>query len=1093
MSLNEQALDMFEIMMSGYEEVEEACMCSSDEALIESLNRYGNVDMQYIVKRTGKNIYTVIYELGSIIFQPPELFENAGEYDPYIGWVMCGTYLSGNISKKLKAAQRMNERFPGKFERNIESLKRILPMRVDVDEIYLSLGATWVPAFEYAEFITEFLRLEERVDVIFCTDKWEIVCPKEVKYSHLNTTAYGVRDNYRGDWGKQYLTAIDIIEMTMNSQPMKVYDHVKKDSYVWDTGYEHILNREKTIEAQEKQNKIITAFRAWVNKSESRIKRFEKYYNDSLVGYAVSPFRGDILKTPGLNPEVKLYDYQLSAVERILFSFNNTLIAHSTGAGKSHVIVVSVHELYRLGLSKKNLVVVPNNVLKMIADTHRYLYKDDKILMVTPKDFAPKNRDTILEKIKEGDYTAIYMAYSTFDMIVMSKQYYVNKMENEIRELRVGLFNAGSKRESKRLEAQIKFLSKKLDEYIKDAKECQWMPFEQLGISTLVVDEAHNFRNIPIKTRNSGIVGMSGTGGSKKCEEMLEKAHNVDRLIFTTATPITNSISDLYAMQIYLQPEVLKYHNIYAFDTWVNTFGNYEQTIECDVNANSNNLRTNARFTSFHNLSELMALFSQVCDFHYSEESDQGFPEFNGYTDIKVPKNPLQEMFMGELSERTEKIRRGEVSREDDNLLKVTIDGIKAAVDIRLTDDKVRLPAGSKTKIDACVEKVYEFFKTPESVQIIFSDIGVPKDKFNVYDELKERLIDKGIPGSEIAYIHDAETEAAKTKLFEEMNNGTKRVVIGSTQKLGVGVNVQERLMAIHHLSVPWRPADMVQREGRILRRGNTSKEVFIVRYITEGSFDAYIWQILENKQRFISSFLSGTSAARDMDNFEELVLNYAEIKALAVGNPMIKKRIEVSNQLERIKILSRGRLKEMQELRVVTETLPGKISRLESLAEIALRDSEDYIKNRESVTNEERIAFGEELLEALKENILNPVERMFDEYQGFSVMLPENMTDEYRHVIIKSKNGGSYYCDLSGDKTALGCSKTMDYILEHLTGRAQKFSEEAKALKKQLEEAGADLEKENPYRNKLNELKVMLGEIDRELEENAKVGGEDK
>ena len=481
-----------------------------------------------------------------------------------------------------------------------------------------------------------------------------------------------------------------------------------------------------------------------------------------------------------------------------------------------------------------------------------------------------------------------------------------------------------------------------------------------------------------------------------------------------------------------------------------------------------------------------MSLFSQVCDFHHTAEDEDGFPKFNGYTNISVPKNPIQHEYILNLSERTEMIRNKEVRRDEDNLLKVTVDGRKAALDIRLVETGQAFSSSFGSKVSACANQLFKIYHSTSSVQIVFSDIGVPKDEFNVYDELKRVLIKLGVDSNEIAFVHDAITESARAELFRKMNTGEVRIVIGSTKKLGVGVNVQEKLVAIHHLDVPWRPADMVQREGRILRKGNTSDEVFIYRYITEGSFDAYSWQLLENKQHFIASFLSGTSGLSEISDIADTVLTYAEVKALAIGNPLIKKRVGISNELEKTKIASRARQKQMQELKTIIESNPIKVKRFETLSKIAYSDFENYSRSKESIPNEERLAFGEELLEALGGNIMSATEHLFDTYRDFQIVLPADMLPDKRYVIIRSGLGGNYICEIDREKTVLGCSKSIDYILDHLDERAEKLMHQANQARKQIALAMSDLEKGNTYLEKTEKIKAELERIDKELEENA-------
>ena len=1057
------------------------------DALIETVNTKNEVDVEYIAKLSGLTIGEAVQALRGAIFQRPECFDENDEYDESVGWVLSSRYLSGNIRDKLKAAKKANKRFPGRFASNIEALKRILPPKIEIDDIHLNLGASWIPVEEISMFIMKLLNLKTLPEVILIEDLkiYKIVKNPETENSVANLITYGVRDDkFEGVYGitRQYLTALDIIEQTLNAKTVKVYDYIP-DYTGLKYKYEPVLNRNKTVEAQNKQKLIIEAFRDYVYGNAKTRARFEEYYNNRMVGYAYSVYNGDFLEFEGMNPEITLYKHQRDVIARVLLSGNNVLISHDVGTGKSYEMIVSAHELYRLGMSKKNLIVVPNNVLADMERNHRTLYKDDKILVIYPSDFIPSKRKAVLDKIINEDFVAIYMAYSSFDMLVMSKQYYLDKFASELRRIRTAIFNADSKYEKSALKRREKALEDKIAKYILEEQECRWQTFDELGIETLVVDEAHNYKNIPIRANADDIVGM-GKGSSRKCKEMLEKAHSVKRIIFATGTPLTNSIADLFAFQTYLEPELLAYHNIDTFDAWINTFGSRETSIECDVDANSTKLRTMTRFSSFHNLGELMGLFMQVCDFHHMPTDCSELPGFNGYTDVCVPKNDAQRDYFLSLSERTEKIRNKEVKRSEDNLLKVTTDGRMAAVDIRLISDEQFSAVNGISKTDVCAKKVVELNKKyPDTTQIVFCDIGTPKERFNVYDELASSLIKEGMDAGKIAYVHDATSENARKKLFEAMNKGELSVVIGSTQKLGVGVNVQEKLIAIHHLSVPWRPADMVQREGRILRKGNTCDEVFIYRYITEGSFDMYSWQILENKQRFISSFLKGISPDREIDDIADTVLTYAEVKALAIGNPLIKKRVELANLLERVKISCRSRQKELLQLENAINTLPSKIDRLNKLAAIARKDFEGYIGSKEKIPNEEREAFGEELIYALSDNINRTDERFFDTYRGVSVYLPKDMMPERRYVVIKTSNGGEYRCDMEGDKTPLGCSRSIEALLERLDKREEELMAGVSVAKKQLAEAKADSKRGNPYLAEVEEIKKQLQEVDLELE----------
>ncbi len=1070
---------MFEINeIDLYPEDEEVLLdedlqgASSDEVLVACLNQLGRVDLELMSAASGKSCEELIADLrGSAIFQDPAEFEFKEEWEMTRGWVYKARYCSGNLREKLEIAKAQNRRFPGLFDCNIRVLERLIPTSLSLTDIHVLPGAPWMPADLVASFAKELLNLKVAPSVIFndklCT--WNITAPEEAGSSVANTMTYGT----------SRIHALKILEHTMNNKTVKLFDYYPTMTA---NKYDRVFNREATLEALEKEKEILREFRKWIYGEKDRIRRLEESYNDVLVGFGVGVYDGSFLKFPDLNPKITFFEHQRNAIARILLSAEHVLLAHDVGTGKTYEICAGVHELYRMKLSRKNLVVVPNNVLKETVKAHKLLYPKDKILPIYSKDFTPAKRAEILRKMRDEDNVAIYMAYSSFDMIVMSKSYWVKNMTDEIQKLRSAIACTINTAEKKMLERQKEHLSKKLMAYITEAEDTPWLPFDKIGIETLVVDEAHNYKNIPLQSRADNIVGMH-CQGSRKCKEMLEKSKVVKKLIFATGTPLTNSLSDLFVLQTYLQPDELKFRGIATFDMWVNTFGGERET-NVEVDVDSKQVRAVTRFNTFHNLTELMSLFSTVCDFHHLEENADEIPKFNGYRDVCVPKNKAQADYIQSLSERTDLIRTHQVKRTEDNLLKVTTDGRKCALDIRLVDPQTYIPPREKTKINACSEEVWKLYcANPNTCQIVFSDIGTPKAAFNVYDALRFDLICRGIPEEEIAFVHDATSESARAKLFSAINAGTVRVVIGSTAKLGVGVNVQERLIALHHLSVPWRPADMVQREGRILRRGNTCKEVQIYRYVTEGSFDSYSWQLLENKQRFISSFLSGTSATRDADDVADVVLNYAEIKALAIGNPLIKKRVETANFLERTRIACRHRQRQMLDLQSVVEHVPAELERLSRLLEITKADAEDYAQNREVIPMDERCAFGEELLEAVLDNELYGEERLFDTYQGFSIYLPAGMDLKHPYVFVRSRNGGAYRLEMETDKP-LGCAMRIDHLMDGFSLRIESIKQQLEHARKRQTEAKFDLEKGNPYVAKVEELERELEQLDRRLAE---------
>ena len=673
----------------------------------------------------------------------------------------------------------------------------------------------------------------------------------------------------------------------------------------------------------------------------------------------------------------------------------------------------------------------------------------------------------------------------------MSRQYKLDRQSKLIQSYRAKATNAPEQWERARLETIVKQQSKKLAEMMTDLPYDEYLCFDELGITTLVVDEAHNFKNISLNSHTDGVVGMH-IKGSKKCDEMYEKVQFVRNhdggVIFSTGTPLTNSIADLFVMQSFLQPEQLELLHLNHFDEWISNFATRQTSFEVDVD--SQNYRMRTRFSSFHNIPELISLVANICDFYNDDEGQMDLPESETYTDIIVPKSPEQDAYIKSLADRTEKIRQKLVrNAATDNLLKITHDGRAAALDIRLADSESH-PDTESTKTYACAQNVYRLFQLyPNTAQLVFCDLGTPKKGFNIYDELKRLLVEMGIPKSEIAFVHDAGTDAKRRKLFEAVNRASVRVLIGSTSKLGTGVNVQKRLIGIHHLDIPWKPSDIMQREGRLIRQGNENSTVFRFRYITAGTFDAYSWQLLENKQRFISQFMNHTLACRDARDIDDAVLTYAEIKALSVGDPLLKTRIDTSNELERVKIHSRQREQELKKMDTVIAETPQILEKLKDQKTHLALDLAHALANRESLTKEERNAFGEDVLEALTENSFLETDRKFDTLHGCSILLPAGMNPERPFLLIEGVSGNRYKVDMRDAKTG-GCIQRIEYALFHLNESIERIETKIKNAIEQRTNAKAEVRKGNPYASDVLRLTEKLLDIDEQL--NLRTNGEE-
>ena len=995
------------------------------DGLVLSVTNLGTVDIKYIAQVCGRSCSEVIDELKGSIYQNPECW---GECF-YKGWETADDYLSGNLRRKYIAARQANKLYGGYFSDNVQALKSIVPAPLFDGDIYVTLGSPWVPPDVIDEFIIHLLGEGRRSFY----SKGE----SNLKSTPVNaTTAYnpdtGVweihgkgcyNDNLNATkvYGTNNMSALHIIEKSLNMKSLKVYDNSPE------TG-KRVLDKEETAEALEKQRFILKEFQKWVWQDERRKKRLAKIYDCKFRNIQARRFDGRFLALPGLSPDITLYPYQKDAVARILFS-PNTLLAHDVGAGKTYIMVVAGMELRRLGISRKNMYIVPNNIAGQWQSIFRKLYPHAKLLAIEPKDFIPAKRPDALAAIRKQDFDAIILTYGSFGLIPIDV-------------------------------------------------------FERLGINTLFVDEAHNFKNINIKTKMDNVLGISPVG-SRKCNEMLEKVRCVQRMnngrgvVFATGTPITNSVTDIFSMQCYLQYGELRLLDLHNFDGWAANFGEKSTEFEIDVDTSSYRLAT--RFSKFHNLPELTNLLAQIADFHKVDEND-AIPKLDGYSDSLIAKTPELAVFLEKISNRAEAIRSGTIPRTLDNMLKLTTDGRKAALDIRLAIPTA-VPS-NESKVLRCAENVWNIYcgtAKQRLTQLVFCDFSTPKAGFNLYNELKRLLVDFGVREAEIAFVHDCDTPKRRARLFAQMQSGEIRVLIGSTFKLGTGVNVQRKLVAIHHLDVPWRPADMTQREGRILRQGNENKHVQIFRYITDGSFDAYSWQLLENKQRFICQLLSGSVTERSAADVDNVVLDYADVKALAVGNPLVKKRVETANELSRAILLMRRWTQAWVSMQEELHGIPMKIAEVETEIASTQADIVHYLANRREIKNiQGHRRYGALILGAISRNAMQKEEKRLFHYQCFDIILPAYMPEEKPFVWIAGN--GRYLAEM-GDND-IGCIKRIDNKLDKLPELLEKRQQELGRLTARYTDLAGKLEreKENVYLSQVKRLRSELSTIDKKL-----------
>ena len=1064
---------------------------SISDGLMYSLSDLGRVDIEYISSITGEDYKTIICALKGSIYQNPETW---GECF-YKGWETSEEYLSGNMIRKWKAAKEADKEYNGYFAENIKAIEKVIPPTVATNDIYITLGSPWVPADIIDDFILHLFgdpfkhcrynqavidRMMESWKTIHdeITGTWEIPCKSRYNDSVGVSNTYGI----------DKLEALYILEKTLNMQTIVVKDKICCATNA--SGVKRVINKAETAAAIEKQQKLIKEFQKWVWEDDARKERLERIFENNFSCIRRRIFDGSFLRFPDMSAQINLYPYQKDAVARIIFT-PNTLLAHDVGAGKTYVMIAAAMEMRRMGLSEKNMFVVPNNIVGQWKNIFHEMYPSADILCVDPKSFAPSKRESVLERMRDNDFDGIIIAYSCFEQIPLSKGYYQNLLIDEQKHIAeiAGKKNKATSRLKKKQAAVSKALSE-LSVAMDDLYNGVY--FDELGITRLFVDEAHNFKNVPFETKTNNVLGINSTG-SKRCQDMMDKVHMIQKkndgkgVVLATGTPITNSITDAYIMQRYLQSGELGMLDLQSFDSWIGMFA--ERVTEFEVDVDTSTYRLATRFAKFHNLPELTSLLSSVADFHQVDES-AGIPAFDGYNDALVSKTPAFAAYLADISTRADNVRKGRISRKDDNMLKITTDGRKAALDLRLVDPNASFTYQSK--VARCSENVADiYFKTSadKSTQIIFCDTSTPKAGFNIYTELKDRLVLHGVPESKIAFVHDAETETKRSQLFAKVRSGDIRILIGSTYKLGLGVNVQERLIALHHIDVPWRPADMTQREGRILRRGNTNSKVYIYRYITEGSFDAYSWQLLETKQRFISELLSGSLTERSGTDIADTVLDYAEVKALAVGNTLVKQRVEAANELTRYMALQSKLVESRIRLEKELLKIPGQIHNQIDLIEYCKQDLAFYTewrKNNPPVEDsklkkeeaEKRKTLREYIGTAIRKHVLETKEKTLISYRGFAIVLPANMTLEKPYVWLKKS--GKYYVEL-GD-TDIGNLIRIDNYLDSLGDHLSKLMLNLEKLREKEKDIRFELSKDESYINQIETYKNEVKKLDKKL-----------
>ena len=1059
---------------------------NANDALIVSLSEKARVDITFMQKLCNMDMDKMLKELEGEIFNVPE-------YGEPNQWVTADEYLSGNVREKLKIAEHFAET-DERFNVNVKYLKEVQPKDLSASEISVRLGSTWIPPEDIKVFIEYLLNPSnyacQNINVHYneATSEWWIDGKNYDKYNIKATNTYGT--------GRA--SAYKIIEDSLNLKDTRIYD------YYEDENGKRVaeLNKKETAIAQAKQEQIKLAFEEWIWKDPERRERLTKVYNERFNSIRPREYDGSHISFDGMNPEITLRKHQVNAIARILYG-GNTLLAHEVGAGKTFEMVAAAMESKRLGLCNKSLFVVPNHIVEQFGQEFLQLYPSANVLVTTKKDFETANRKKFCSRIATGDYDAIIISHSQFEKIPMSVERQVTIIQKQIEDITLGIQdlknNNGERFSIKQMEKTRKSLEARLAKLNDTSRKDDVVTFEELGVDRIFVDEAHYYKNLFLYTKMRNVGGIAQTE-AQKSSDLFMKCRYLDELtggkgvIFATGTPISNSMVELYTMQRYLQYGELEKRHLQQFDAWASTFGETVTAIE--LSPEGTGYRAKTRFAKFFNLPELMALFKEVADIQTSEMLNLPVPKAN-YHNVVIEPSEIQKELVKDLSERAEKIRNRMVDSSVDNMLKITNDGRKLALDQRLTNDM--LEDFEHSKVATCADNIYSIWdKTSEdkSAQLVFCDLSTPHNdgKFNVYDDLKTKLIDRGIPEEEIAFIHDANTDARKQELFNKVRRGQVRVLIGSTQKMGAGTNCQDRLIALHDLDCPWRPSDLIQRSGRIIRQGNKNPEVDIYRYVTEGTFDAYLYQLVENKQRFISQIMTSKTPVRFAEDIDETALSYAEIKALAAGNPDIIEKTELDTQVAKLKLLKQNYLSEKYALEdKVIKYYPNEIKRLENRIEDMKEDIEVFNNNNtpdnsfekmniKGTIFTERKEAGEKIIEICK-SMTNPEPLEIGDYKGFKIILSFDTMD--RKFYASMKNNLSYKTELGSDPS--GNITRIDNVLNGIETRLSSIENNLEDTKKNYESAKKEIEKPFPQEEELKTKSKRLDELNIKLNLNNK------
>ena len=1073
---------------------------TASEALAVSLGEKATIDMDYMMELSGKSENEIFEDLKGVIFLNP-LYEYGNSYEPK--YLMADEYLSGNVREKLRIAKNSAELYPEDYKVNLEALQKVQPKDLTASEISVRLGATWLSPDDVQEFIFHLLETPRyaqwNIKVHFSpfTSEWNI---EGKSYDKGNVRAYNT-------YGTSRINAYKIIEETLNLKDVRIFDYIEDD----EGKKKAVLNKKETAIAQSKQEMIKQEFQDWIWSDPERRERLCKSYNEKFNSVRPREYDGSHIIFNGMNPEIELREHQKNAVAHILYG-GNTLLAHAVGAGKTFEMVAAAQESKRLGLCNKSLFVVPNHLTEQWAAEYLQLYPAANILVATKKDFETKNRKKFCGRIATGDYDAVIIGHSQFEKIPMSIERQRAILEQQLEEITGGIAelkrNRGENFSIKQLEKSKKSIRQKLDKLNDQTKKDDVVTFEELGVDRLFVDESHYYKNLYLYTKMRNVGGIAQTE-AQKSSDLFMKCRYLDEItggrgtVFATGTPISNSMVELYTIQRYLQYSTLVKNGLQHFDAWASTFG--ETITAVELTPEGTGYRAKTRFAKFYNLPELMAMFKEIADIKTADMLNLPVPEAK-YHNIAVKPSEMQKEMVASLAERAEQVRGGGVDSSVDNMLKITNDGRKLALDQRMLNDM--LPDFEGSKINACVDNIYRIWKEnadKKSAQLVFCDLSTPKNDgtFSVYNDIRKKLIERGIPESEVKFIHEADTDMKKKELFQKTRKGEVRVLLGSTQKMGAGTNVQDKLIALHDVDCPWRPSDLEQRSGRIVRQGNENPQVDIYRYVTEQTFDAYLYQLVEGKQKFASQIMTSKSPVRSAEDIDETALSYAEIKMLATGNPYIKEKMDLDIQVQKLKMLKSNFLSEKYGLEdKVIKFYPQQIAYLKSRVEGLTKDVETAKLHPKPIDEQplgmmvsgvsysEKAEAGQAIINACK-SMNSPDAIPLGEYRGFQMELYFDTVQ--RNYVVKLKGETSRDVPLGDDSH--GNIVRIDNGIERFEEALADTKNSLENTEKQFETAKQEIEKpfakEEELRAKndrLDELNILLN---MDKKENEIVGGE--